>query len=129
LAAVAVIVVVGYANSEPAKPLVSRLPAPYAPLSKPEPGSILARSDLGLSKSQRKQIAQVDSAWLGRKAEILRAMSAFQPKQGRVEQISASLNGYTELSRSYDSQRAMYWEKALAFLDAHQRTQLGGGKP
>jgi hypothetical protein len=129
LAAVAVMVAVGYFKSPPTKALSSNLPSPTAPLSKPEPASLLSRNDLNLSEPQRDKITTLDKTWARTKTELLQAMSAFQPKQGRVDQISSGLSGYTELSRSYDSERTTYWEKAVALLDERQLSRLKGGKP
>ncbi|MFI5385058.1 MAG: hypothetical protein ACHQ50_02965 [Fimbriimonadales bacterium] len=127
LAFVAIVGIVGFAQIRGEKPISSRLPAPAHPLSKPEPGILLTRTDLSLTTKQRSAIQAVESAWLRDQAKLLTAMSGYEPKQGRADQISGSLQGYSELSRNYDATRSRYWTAACAQLDANQRSLVEGG--
>jgi hypothetical protein len=126
LAFIAIIVIVGLTQSRPIKPLASQLPAPSHPLFKPDPDRLLAQSALNLSSEQRTQIQSIESKWLTEKAKLLQAMSGYQPKQGRADQISGNLEGYSELSRTYDTTRRNYWIQACAILNATQRKAVEG---
>ncbi|HVT14255.1 MAG TPA: hypothetical protein VHE55_18475 [Fimbriimonadaceae bacterium] len=127
LAFVAIVLIVGWAQNGGSKRLVSHLPAPERPLSKPEPQKLLTESEPALSAAQRTAIQSIVQAWSNDKAKLLAAMSAYEPKQGRVDQMSASLEGYSQLSRDYDQARARYWSEALAVLDERQKAAVDGG--
>jgi len=125
---VAIAGIVGFVQTTVNKPkLVSHLPAPSHPLRKPEPEGLLARSDLGLTSNQRSAIQAIDTSWSNDKAKLLKAMSAFEPKEGRADQISGSLEGYSDLSRTYDATRTRYWTLAKAQLDKQQQILADGG--
>ena len=127
LAFVAIIIIVGLTQSRPDKPLVSQLPTPNHTLFKPEPDRLLAQSELNLSNDQRTQIQSLETKWLAEKSKLLQAMSGYRPKQGRSDQISGSLEGYSELSRTYDATRRTYWDSACAVLNKNQRKVAEGG--
>jgi hypothetical protein len=127
LAFVAIVLIVGFIQAKDEKPATSQLLAPTRALSKPEPGALLRRSDLGLSNRQRSAIQALDSRWSADKAKLLEAMSGYAPKQGRSDQIATSLQGYSELSRSYDATRSSYWTRAIGFLDSSQKALVEGG--
>lgn len=125
LVGVGVVMLVSYFTSPRVDaPRTSLLPAPTKPLSKPEPNSLLSE-DLMLTAEQRAQISRIASAWDSKKAGLVQAMSGFQPRQGRTDQISADLAGYSQLSRDYDSIRARYWSEALAVLTPSQAKEVG----
>lgn len=126
LAFVAIVGIVGFVQMRTDKPLASHLPAPAHPLLKPEPNTLLSRNDLMLSARQRSAIQGIAASWSGDREKLLTAMAAYQPKPGRTDQISGSLQGYSELSRSYDVTRARYWLMASAQLDSRQRALLEG---
>ncbi|HWA83644.1 MAG TPA: hypothetical protein VG820_09435 [Fimbriimonadaceae bacterium] len=127
LAFVAIVLIVGWTQTGGSKPLVSQLPDPPGPLSKPEPQTLLAQPALSLTGSQQAEIRSIAQAWSSDKAKLLAAMSAYEPKQGRVDQMSASLGGYSQLSRDYDQTRARYWSEAHAVLDDRQKALVDGG--
>ena len=127
LAFVAIIIIVGLTQSRPDKPLASQLPAPNHPLVKPEPDRLLAETALNLSIDQRTQIQRLETKWLAEKSKLLQAMSAYQPKPGRSDQIRGSLEGYSELSRTYDATRRTYWDSACSVLNKNQRKVAEGG--
>jgi hypothetical protein len=104
-------------------PKVSQLPAPAKPLNKPEPQSLLS-GQVTLSASQKANLASVANAWKWEKDRLTTAMSKFQPQQGRVDQISGSLQDYSSLSRQYDAARSRYWTAALALLTPDQRKEV-----
>lgn len=126
LAAVAGIVVYGL-YTQPSAPAAlgsGNLPRPAAPLSKPEPADLLTRSGLVLTDGQVKAIRAIDSAWRSDKGKLLAAMDAYRPGRGRVDEIARGLDGYSQLSRQFDSRRAGYWASALAVLSASQRKEI-----
>ena len=126
LAFVAIIGIVGFTPMRTNKPVMGRVPAPLHALSKPEPASLLAGTDLALTAKQRSDIQAIEASWTTERAKLLEAMSAYEPRQGRSDQISASLQGYSELSRAYDSTRVRYWTVAFAQLDSRQRSLIEG---
>lgn len=69
----------------------------------------------------------IAEAWQTQKERLTAEMAAFTPKQGRQDQISADLAGYSELSRAYDATRAHFWNQALDVLSPKQRARLAGG--
>ena len=127
IAFVAVVGIVNFTQSRSDKPLVSQLPAPTRPLSKPEPGALLARTDLALTATQMSAIQAVSSAWSIDKAKLLKGMSSYEPKQARADQISNNLAGFSDLSRTYDATRSRYWATARDLLDKGQRAKVDGG--
>ncbi len=124
---VAIAGVVGIAQIQIEKPLVSQLPAPVARLSKPEPSELLTRHGLALTAMQRSAIQSISGEWSSERAKLQAVMRSFKPKAGRLDQISAGLQDYSELSRSYDTARSRYWLLALAQLDAKQKSLVAGG--
>jgi hypothetical protein len=124
LAFVAIILVFSFvqARNEPAP--TSHLPAPSRPLTNPEPGLAPARTDLGLSDSQRSSIQSIAQKWSAEKAKLLTAMSNYEPKRGRTDQIAGSLQAYSELSRTYDATRAGYWQMVNSLLDKRQQALI-----
>ncbi len=126
LAFVAIIIIVGFVQMRTEKPQMGHLPAPSRPLFKPEPGSLLTQSGLSLTAEQRSAIQSIESSWQVNRTRLLTAMSAYQPKQGRADQISAGLQDYSELSRSFDTTRASYWTQACAQLNPKQKELVEG---
>jgi hypothetical protein len=126
VAFVAIIGIVGYIQMRSDRPMVSGLPAPTHPLLKPEPGMLLSQTDLGLTDKQRSAIQTIEKSWSADRARLLAAMQSYEPKRGRVDQISGNLAGYSELSRSYDETRTRYWSMASGQLDTHQKARLEG---
>lgn len=125
LVGVAVVLIVGiFSRPKDSASVVSQLPAPSSPLYKPEPASLLSNPQLRLSGDQRTRIGQVDAKWQHDKAELLSAMARIQPKQGRVDQVSAGLKDYSQLSRDYDAARSRYWAAAVALLTSSQQGDL-----
>ncbi len=127
LMAALVIAAIGYSSSGSSKPLTSSLIAPSHPLRKLEPQALLTRTDLNLDAPQRGRLEAVDRAWQAEKLRYQQAMEGFRPKQGRVEQISANLAGYSELSRAYDAARQRYWSEATKVLNQGQLKLVDGG--
>ncbi len=125
LAAVAVIATIGYMNSGSAPASTSHLPSATHPLWKPEPASLLSRSDL--SAPQRTRIGAISAAWQAEKGKLEQAMAGFRPAQGRTEQISASLADFSDLSRAYDASRSQAWNQALNVLTASQKALVAEG--
>jgi hypothetical protein len=124
LAAISVVIAIGAMNApSDAKLKVSQLPAPTKPLNKPEPQSLLS-ADLNLTPDQKSRIATVVTEWKQERDRLTMAMSQFQPSQGRVDQISGSLQDYSSLSRQYDATRKRYWQTALALLTPDQRHEV-----
>ena len=126
LAFVAIIGIVGFTQTKSESPIKSQLAAPTRRLSKPETGMLLHRTDLSLSETQRLSLLALDSAWERDKTKLLQAMSGYEPREGRADQIRGSLEGYSELSRTFDATRSRYWAKASALLDKRQRTIAEG---
>lgn len=105
---------------------MSRLPSPVRPLYKPVPGNLLGQSTLTLSVYQKASILALQKAWEADRAKLMEAMSGFEPKRGRADQISGSLADYSQLSRTYDGSRRAYWTKALGVLEPRQRSLVEG---
>lgn len=127
LAFVAVIGIVNFTQSHKEKSVEILSPAPIAPLSKPEPQILLARTDLSLTPQQQSALRAIESKWSIDKAELVRAMAAYRPSQARTDQISAGLAGYSELSRTYDSTRSSYWKRSYELLNKRQKALVDGG--
>lgn len=119
--------IVNFVQNRSEKPVASQLPMPSRPLFKPEPRMLLNRADLALTAKQRSAIQGIDSAWSNERTKLLKAMSAYQPKQARADQISGDLAGYSELSRTYDATRSRYWGVARNLLDKNQQALVDGG--
>lgn len=125
LAAVAIIAVVGFINA-PAPQVArrSQLPSPTGPLAKPEPELILSHPGLKLTAAQERKLKKIDSAWRQEKARLQMAMSGFTPERGRVDQISGSLQEYSQLSREFDAVRSHHWSAALEVLTPAQQKEV-----
>ncbi len=122
LAFVAIIVVYGMSQPAPTHSLVSQLPAPSKPLQKPEPKWLLNLASLHLTTSQRTEIEKLDSDWQSERSKLMIAMSRYEPKQGRADQVSGQLAGYSELSRQFDQTRNQYWTASMSLLTTDQKT-------
>lgn len=127
IGALIVIMAVGsFTSRASTKPATSHLSAPSHPLWKPEPAALLSNGSVRLTVGQRQKVSALQVGWAAEKDRLIQAMKSFTPKQGRQDQISEGLQGYSELSRTYDSTRESYWRRALALLDPAQRTAAGG---
>jgi len=127
LAFVAIILIVGFIQANNQKRPVSNIPSPTHALIKPEPSRILSQADLHLTAAQKSEVEKVEATWSQEKAKLLQAMSGFAPRQARADQINGSLQGYSELSRTYNTTREAYWNAALKHLDDRQRKAVEGG--
>ncbi|MBX3111760.1 MAG: hypothetical protein KF857_07095 [Fimbriimonadaceae bacterium] len=118
------VVAYSLAAAKPAPPRVSQLPGPTSPLHKPEPADLLRPGGQALRPAQKHAVQDIDRRWQADKAALTEAMARIQPRQGRVDQVQATLQDYSELSRRYDATRSKAWESALAVLDPAQRAQV-----
>jgi len=110
--------------------------APKMPggLWKPQVALVLRHAaELRLDGRQKRQIDVLDAAWQQEKAALEAALSsaaaADADKQtarvqhmASISQISADLEGYSQVSHRYNERRAYYWSEALAVLTPAQRS-------
>ena len=126
LAFVAIIVAYGMTQPSSIRPLVSKLPSPSKPLLKPEPKRLLTLTVLTLSPGQKTEIQKLESQWEVERTKFLTAMSQYSPKQGRADQLSGQLAGFSELSRQFDQTRNQYWNLSVKVLTLEQKAIVEG---
>ena len=120
LAFVGLIVAYGLAQPPSHAPIVSRLPGPSSRLQKPEPTWLLTQFGLALNTVQASAIQKTQERWQVDRTKLMEAMATYAPKEGRADQISGSLEGYSQLSRLFDSTRQSYWRAACKVLNSKQ---------
>lgn len=118
--------IVGYnfVTAPSSHPRISALPGPTRPLSKPSPKDLLTRDEIILTHAQRERITAIISAWERKKRAIESAMSGFQPRQGRLDQVQGQLASYSDLSREFEAERVAAWTAALSVLDSEQMRRV-----
>jgi hypothetical protein len=105
---------------------VSQPSAPTLPaLWKPEPSSLLQMKALKLTERQRHSIEAAQQDWARQRAvleEQMRQSVASTPREhATADGIAAGLNGYSALSRQYESDRSLAWSRALSVLSPLQQ--------
>ncbi len=88
---------------------------------------MLTVKPLKLSAKQIEVLSAIALSWQQEKAKLLVAMNSFDPKRGRADQLSASLAGFSDLSRNYDLRRMHYWLEAERLLSPEQLAAIRAG--
>lgn len=118
------IVAYSFVTAPASHPKVSALPGPTRPLSKPSPKDLLTRPEIILTQAQRDKITAIDTTWERKKAALESAMSGFQPRQGRLDQVQGQLASYSDLSRQFEAERVAAWSEALSVLESEQQMKV-----
>lgn len=113
-----------FANQPAPAKFVSNIPAPTEPLSKPEPGHLLSQDGLHLTEAQRSQIAKIDAEWQAERTRLVGAMQKVEPKRGDLDDVTAGLADYSELSRSFNAARSVHYQRAERVLSESQRAKV-----